>query len=63
MIGAGVTLVLFGILVVVFPDLLALLFAGFTIFFGFALIGWGWRMRQIGRRSSTDDLPPWPPAE
>lgn len=62
LIGAGGMLVLFGILVLVVPQLLEILFAGTAMFFGFVLLGWGWRLRQIEqRRPPGDDQPPWPP--
>ncbi len=62
LIGVGGLFMVFGVLVLVYPELLALLFAGATIFFGILIAGWGVRLRRVERRGSSDDST-WPPTE
>jgi hypothetical protein len=41
----GVVLILFGVLIFVFPDLLSFIVAAVLIFAGFSLLGLAWNMR------------------
>jgi hypothetical protein len=45
-LAAGLLLILFGLLLFVFPQLLQLLVAGVFVLAGLSLVGAGWRMRR-----------------
>ena len=46
----GVLLLLFGVLIVIFPDIVAYLVAAAIIATGLGLVGSAWRLRQLERR-------------
>ncbi len=46
----GVLLLLFGVLIVIFPNIVAYLVAAAIIATGLGLVGSAWRLRQLERR-------------
>ena len=50
----GVVLVLLGVLILIFPDLLAILVAAFLVIGGLLTMATGWRMRRA--RRAFDEL-------
>lgn len=53
-VAQGVALLLLGVLILIFPELLAILVAAFLIVGGAVTLAAGWRVRQA--RRSFDDL-------
>ena len=49
----GLAFVLFGILVLVYPQLLAILFASFLILFGLGMMVTSWQFRRLRKRSES----------
>ena len=49
----GFSLVLFGILVLIYPQLLAILFASFLILFGLGMMATSWQFRRLRKRSES----------
>ncbi len=45
----GIALILLGVLVIIWPELLAILAAAFFIAIGVVLLSLGWRVRQVKR--------------
>jgi uncharacterized membrane protein HdeD (DUF308 family) len=52
-LSQGLALVLLGIAVIIWPDLLAVLAAAFFIAIGVVLITLGWRVRRVKRSYET----------
>ncbi|HWQ15499.1 MAG TPA: hypothetical protein VNL77_22045 [Roseiflexaceae bacterium] len=52
-LSQGLALILLGIAVIVWPDLLAVLAAAFFIAIGVVLITLGWRVRRVKRSYET----------
>ncbi len=50
LIGPGLSLVLFGLAILVWPELLAYMVAGLLIVAGATLAIWGWRVAQIQKQ-------------
>ena len=53
LIAPGLTLILFGMAILIWPELLAYMVAGLFIAVGFSLSGWGWRMTKGQRRATN----------
>ena len=49
----GLSFVLFGILVLVYPQLLAILFASFLMLFGLGMMATSWQFRRLRKRSES----------
>ena len=49
----GLGFVLFGVLVLVYPQLLAILFASFLILFGLGMMATSWQFRRLRKRSES----------
>ena len=49
----GFAFVLFGLLVLVYPRLLAILFAAFLILFGLGMMAASWQFRRLRTRSQS----------
>lgn len=49
----GLSFVLFGILVLIYPQLLAILFASFLILFGLGMMAASWQFRRLRKRSES----------
>jgi uncharacterized membrane protein HdeD (DUF308 family) len=52
-IAPGLVLILFGIAILIWPDLLAYMVAGLFIAVGFTITGWGWRLSRRQRRQTA----------
>jgi predicted membrane protein len=49
----GFAFVLFGILVLIYPQLLAILFASFLILFGLGMMVTSWQFRRLRKHSQS----------
>jgi uncharacterized membrane protein HdeD (DUF308 family) len=49
MMAPGILLILFGLAILIWPQLLAYLVAGALIFVGVLLTLWAWRVRRLAR--------------
>ena len=49
----GLAFVLFGILVLVYPQILAILFASFLILFGLGMMLTSWQFRRLRKQSES----------
>ena len=49
----GLAFVLFGILVLLYPQLLAILFASFLMLFGLGMMATSWQFRRLRKRSES----------
>ncbi len=52
-IAPGLILILFGVAILLWPELLAYMVAGLFIAIGFSITGWGWRLSQRRRNTSA----------
>lgn len=52
-IAPGLTLILFGVAILLWPELLAYMVAGLFIAIGFSITGWGWRFSQRRRNTAA----------
>ena len=49
----GLSFILFGILVLVYPQILAILFAACLILFGLGMMATSWQFRRLRKRSES----------
>ena len=52
-IAPGLILILFGVAILLWPELLAYMVAGLFIAIGFSITGWGWRFSQRRRNTAA----------
>ncbi len=52
-IAPGLILILFGVAILLWPELLAYMVAGLFIAIGFSLTVWGWRLSQRRRNTAA----------
>ncbi len=52
-IAPGLILILFGVAILLWPELLAYMVAGLFIAIGFSITGWGWRFSQRRRNKAA----------
>ena len=52
-IAPGLILILFGVAILLWPELLAYMVAGLFIAIGFSITGWGWRLSQRRRNTAA----------
>ncbi len=52
-IAPGLILILFGVAILLWPELLAYMVAGLFIAIGFSITGWGWRFSQRRRNNAA----------
>ncbi|MDE0140860.1 MAG: hypothetical protein OXI80_10800 [Caldilineaceae bacterium] len=52
-IAPGLILILFGVAILLWPELLAYMVAGLFIAIGFSITGWGWRLSQRQRNNAA----------
>ena len=52
-IAPGLMLILFGVAILLWPELLAYMVAGLFIAIGFSITGWGWRLSQRQRNTAA----------
>ncbi len=53
MIAPGLILMLFGVAILLWPELLAYMVAGLFIAVGFSITGWGWRLSRRQRNAAA----------
>ncbi len=53
LIAPGLSLVLFGLAILLWPELLAYMVAGLFIAVGFSVTGWGWRLSRRQRNAAA----------
>ena len=53
LIAPGLILILFGIGILIWPELLAYMVAGLFIAVGFSITAWGWRLSKRQRRKTA----------
>ena len=52
-VAPGLILILFGVAILLWPELLAYMVAGLFIAIGFSITGWGWRLFQRRRNTAA----------
>jgi len=50
LMAPGLALVLFGLAILIWPELLAYMVASLLLFVGLTLLAWGWQMKQAQRQ-------------
>ena len=53
LMAPGIFLILFGLAILIWPQLLAYLVAGALLFAGVSLTLWGWRVRRLAKQMAS----------